>query len=130
MADAAMTSVERELAEGLLAPLAGAGSPGERLGAMLASLDAYYESGRKGCLLAVLALNRGEHGLSARVVAALQDWLAALTALAREAGFSDAEDRAETALSILQGGLVLAAGLDDVGPFRRALERSGAVLLG
>jgi TetR/AcrR family transcriptional regulator, lmrAB and yxaGH operons repressor len=130
MAAAALDMVEQGLDEAVLAPLAAGGTPAERLDRMLSVLDEYYESGRKGCLLAVLALDRGDHGLSGRVAAMFRTWLVSLADLCRSAGLPDAESRAETALAIIQGGLVLAAGMDSPEPFQRALGQARRVMLG
>ena len=114
----------------MLAPLRQPGAPADRLQGMIRALDAYYQGGRTGCLLAVLSLDRSGHGLEPRLAAGFRSWIAALAALAAEAGASDPESRAEDAVVIIQGALVLAAGLRDPAPFRRALHRLPAVLLG
>lgn len=129
MARAALDMVERGLDDTFLAPLAGDGPAAERLDRMFAALDAYYDSGRMGCLLAVLALQRGEHGLSSRVAGLFRTWIASLAALCRDAGMPDGEQRAETAIALIQGGLVLAAGLNSPDPFRHALAQARKVML-
>lgn len=129
MAKAALDMVERSLEETFLAPLAADGTVSERLDRVFATLDAYYDSGRMGCLLAVLALQRGEHGLSDRVASMFRVWIAGLADFCRNAGIPDGEQRAETAIVLIQGGLVLAAGLDSPEPFRRALAQARATIL-
>lgn len=129
MAKAALDMVECGLDETFLAPLAADGPAAERLDRMFVALDAYYESGRMGCLLAILALQRGEHGLSGRIADMFQKWIASLAALCRDARITDGEQRAETAIALIQGGLVLAAGLNSPEPFHRALAQARKVML-
>ena len=129
MAKAALDMVERGLDEMFQAPQAAGGTAAARLDRMFTALDAYYQSGRMGCLLAVLALQRGEHGLSGRVAGMFRIWIARLAALCRDAGIPDGEQRAETAIALIQGGLVLAAGLDSPDPFHRALAQARKIML-
>ena len=121
MADAALADVENVVADLVAALHSGEGSAGQRLGDMMATLDDYYDGGRTGCLLAALALDRGDHQLGGRVAAAFAVWANGLADIARQSHLPDPERRAEDALVAIQGGLVLAAGLGDPGPFRRAL---------
>ena len=129
MAKAALDMVDHGLDEMFLAPLAADGTVAERLDRMFTALDAYYVSGQMGCLLAVLALQRGEHGLSGRVADMFHKWITSLAALCREAGIPDGEPRAETAIALIQGGLILAAGLDSPDPFHRALAQARKAIL-
>lgn len=129
MANAALDMVERSLDEMFLAPFAQIGTAEERLERMFATLDNYYESGRMGCLLAVLALQRGEYGWSARVASMFNKWITSLAAFCGEAGLPDSKQRAETAIALIQGGLVLAAGLNSPDPFHRALAQARKALL-
>ena len=129
MANAALADVEDQMHATMLAPLRQPGTPADRLQGMIRALDAYYDGGRTGCLLAVLSLDRSGHGLEARLAAGFKDWIAALASLAAEAGVCDPEGRAEDAVAAVQGGLVLAAGLGDPAPFRRALHKLPTLLL-
>ena len=129
MAKAALDMVERGLDEMLLALHTTDGTAPERLDHIFAALDSYYKSGRMGCLLAVLALQRSEHGLSRHVSDMFRKWIAGLATLCHEAGIPDGEERAETAIALIQGGLVLAAGLDSPDPFHRALAQARKIML-
>lgn len=129
MAEAALDMVESGLDEMVRALLVADGTAAERLDQMFATLDVYYDSGRMGCLLAVLALQRGAHGLSDRVAGMFRSWIESLAALCRDADIPDGESRAETAIALIQGGLVLAAGLNSPDPFRHALAQARKVML-
>lgn len=129
MAHAALDMVECSLDEMVLALHEADGTAAERLDRMFAALDAYYDSGRMGCLLAVLALQRWEHQLSGRVAHMFRTWIESLAALCRDAGIPDGDQRAEMAVILIQGGLILAAGLDSPDPFRRALLHARKVIL-
>lgn len=129
MALAALDMVECSLDEMVLVLREADATAAERLDRMFALLDTYYDSGRMGCLLAVLALQRGEHRLSDRVEHMFRAWIESLAALCREAGIPDGDQRAEMAVALIQGGLILAAGLDSPDPFRRALLQARKVIL-
>ena len=129
MADAALADVEDQMHATMLAPLRQPGTPADRLQGMVRALDAYYNGGRTGCLLAVLSLDRSGHGLEARLATGFREWTAALASLAAEAGARDPEGCAEDAVVAVQGSLVLAAGLGNPAPFRRALQKLPALLL-
>jgi AcrR family transcriptional regulator len=55
MAAAVLGRANSWLESQVLAPLAGVGTPKERLEAMAVALDAYYSGGRDGCLLGLLS---------------------------------------------------------------------------
>lgn len=129
MAKASLDMVACGLDEMFLATLTTEGTLAERLDRMFSALDRYYESGQMGCLLAVFALQRGGHGLSGRVAGLFDKWIASLAALCRDAGIPDGDQRAETAIILIQGGLVLAAGLGRPDPFRRALAQARKTML-
>lgn len=130
MAEAALSDVEDQLEATLLAPLRQGGTITERVEGMVRALDGYYNGGRSGCLLAALALNRSDHQLGTRVAASFEAWAKALTALAIEAGVPNPQVCAEDIIVLIQGGLVLSAGLSDPSPFRRALQRVVTLMAG
>lgn len=121
------------LAGNVLAPLAGSGAPRERLVLMTRQLDAFYLGGRKACLLNLLSTPLGQDSPFKAAIRQLFEIFAdSLTRVMIEAGVSpeSAAVRAERALILIQGGLVLARGLDSPEPFQRVLATLPDELLG
>ncbi|MCM2257586.1 MAG: TetR/AcrR family transcriptional regulator [Vicinamibacteria bacterium] len=132
MALEVMTGAEQWLGEHILAPLASDAPPEARIRAMIRGLDDFYSGGRQACLLNMLSSPRADRGPFARLIRnALKAWIEALAALLSEAGF-DAETarfRAERAVALVQGSLVLARGMDTTRPFRNCLANLERELL-
>ncbi len=124
MAADVLSELAHTLEANLFAPLALDGRPDEKLRHMIATIDAFYDGGRKACLLERLAATTDRHALQAPLRAVFLRWMKAIESLAREAGVpaAAARLRAEDAVVRIEGSLVLAAGTDDVEPFARALR--------
>jgi len=107
-------------------------TPRDRVLAMNRELDAFYESGRKSCLLDALSIGERGGPLHSRTRAALNLWLQELETTLSEAGVDqqEARRRAEQALVLIQGSLVVARVRDDPAPFRRVLGELPELLLG
>jgi len=133
MAEAVMNRVQSWLEEEALAPLRDESrSQTERVRAMAAKLDEFYRSGEKSCLLEALSI--GEAGSPLRRLArnALDLWAGELTVLIGSAGFGEAEAkwRADRAITLLQGALIVGRVRDDTVVFRRVLAEMPEQLLG
>jgi len=101
------------------------GPPRDRLQAMSAGLDQLYQGGRAACLFGNLVVG-GSRALFQRELASVfGGWVEALERLAVEAGVPRkvARERAESAVTSIEGALVLSGGLGTVAPFKRALRR-------
>jgi AcrR family transcriptional regulator len=131
MARAVMEQAERWLEECVLDVLRGAGTPRQRLDAMLAALNKFYAAGRSSCLLGVMTVGDGKDEVSEHVRSSLRRWIEALRELLAEGGLpaAAAEIAAEDAVMRIQGAIVLARGLDDPAPFVRLMERLPGELL-
>jgi AcrR family transcriptional regulator len=105
--------------------------PRKKLDLLLEALDAFYEGGRKACLLERLGASVDRARFGAPLRATFSAWMSALARIGRAAGLSAAaaRRRAEGAVVRIEGALVVAAGMDDPGVFRRALEELRATLL-
>ena len=133
MAEEVLAAASVWLEEKILAPLRGDGSPTERLKKVAAELRAFYECGRKGCLLNMLSSPKGRDGPFAGAIrGAFEALIDAFARLARENGqdLRAARRRAEAVVALLQGSLVLSRGLGDERPFERFLTDLPAALLG
>jgi len=124
MAEAVMSRAQRWLDDQALAPLRDPSlSPAERIRAMTGKLDAFYESGEKSCLLDALSLGEAGSPLRRQARTALELWTRSLADTVVAAGFGRAEAarRAEEAVILVQGALVVARVREDPAPFRRVL---------
>ncbi|WP_456428804.1 TetR/AcrR family transcriptional regulator [Rhodocaloribacter sp.] len=131
MAEAVLAEVNDFFAAHVVGPLLSAEEPGARVRLAVQGLKAFYEDGRKSCLLDVLSLGEGGalfRPLICRMFTALKD---ALAAVARDSGHDPvtAERLAEEAVIRIQGALVLARGCNDPTPFLRVVDDLPAFLL-
>ena len=131
MALQVMDRLNEHLERQLLAPLRAPGSPEARLDAMIDVLDAFYDGGRKACLLERLCASVDRARFGRPLQGAFAAWLDALVTLCSDAGVPALEGRAraEDAVGRVEGALVLAAGLGDPSVFSRALARVRHALL-
>jgi len=107
-----------------LAALKRDGPPKARLRAMLRVLDEFYVGGRNACVLGNLVIGNSREKFQDFLASAFGEWIGALRALAVEAGVRgpEAQLRAEDAVVRIEGALIVAGGLDDPSPFKRALR--------
>jgi TetR/AcrR family transcriptional repressor of lmrAB and yxaGH operons len=131
MATEVLVFLEEQLERDLFAPLRSKGAPAVRLEAMLDAIDAFYEGGKKACLLERLCASTQHARFRRPLSRAFAKWIGAIEALAKEAGVgtSTARARAEDAVVRIEGALVVSAGTNDTGPFRRALDHIRTTLL-
>lgn len=132
MAREVMTRAEEWLTEHVLTPLKSSGPREARIHAMIRSLDEFYSGGRQACLLNMLSSPRADRGPFARPIKnAFKAWIEALSAVLVDAGFDEdtARFRAERAIALLQGSLVVSRGMDTTRPFRNCLANLERELL-
>jgi TetR/AcrR family transcriptional repressor of lmrAB and yxaGH operons len=125
MAEEVLGSALAWFAENVLTPLKGAGSPKARLALVAEQLDGFYSGGYKACLLNMLTSPRAEDGpFTSAIKGAFEALIEAFATLARDAGHAPkpATRRAERAVMLLQGSLVLSRGLRSTEPFRAFLR--------
>jgi TetR/AcrR family transcriptional regulator, lmrAB and yxaGH operons repressor len=122
--------VDRWFRENVLEPLAGRGTPAERVKFVARRLQAFYGDGSQPCVLDTLSLTGGPAELQAALAGALRAVLSAFTSVARESGLmrTAAELRAQQALINIEGSLVLARVLGNPAIFRRILAGLPALL--
>jgi AcrR family transcriptional regulator len=107
----------------VFAPLRESREPTRAIIAMIDNVDVYFRSGRRICLVGVIALGSSRDMFVDQVKGYFVDWKEALAGTLRRAGLSAsaARLRAEEALVAIQGALILARAEDDSGVFRRAM---------
>jgi len=124
MAVAVLERIDAWMNDHALAALRIAGTPRARLRSMLRVLDRFYVGGRNACVLGNLVVGGSRAKFQAYLASAFAGWIAALGALAVEAGVRgpEAQQRAEDAVVRIEGALIVAGGLGDPAPFKRALR--------
>ncbi|HWR54496.1 MAG TPA: TetR/AcrR family transcriptional regulator [Bryobacteraceae bacterium] len=130
MAEAVVAHVGEQFLEKLLAPLREPGPVAARIREAGRRLQAFYEDGRRSCLLDTLSLGNGRPALHAAVGRTYAAWRDSFAAAAREAGLAPAlsRRRAEEAIMSIHGALVLARATGDTKPFARVVGRLPEVL--
>lgn len=123
----ALTVVERVVAwfeQHVFAPLRSDLAPRKRVVLVGEQLRVFYGNGKKSCLNDVLSLPGAGEKIESCIRAAMQAWLKAFTEIARESGLplGTARLRAEEAIMRIEGSLVMARALGDVGPFDRTIK--------
>jgi len=105
--------------------------PKRKLDLMLDAIDAFYDGGKKACLLERLSASVDRARFGAPLKATFSDWISVLTSMGRAAGLSvtTAQRRAEGAVVRIEGALVVAAGMGDPSVFGRTLAEMRATLL-
>jgi AcrR family transcriptional regulator len=124
MATAVLERIDAWMNEYALGALKREGTPKARLRAMLRILDEFYVGGRNACVLGNLVIGGSREKFQDFLASAFAGWIRALRDLAVEAGVRapEAQQRAEDAVVRIEGALIVAGGLNDPAPFKRALR--------
>jgi TetR/AcrR family transcriptional repressor of lmrAB and yxaGH operons len=126
MAAAVLDEVERWFEANLFQPLREEPNAPLAIQRMFQSVDAYFRSGRRVCLIGAFALGDVRDRFSQQISGYFMRWQEALADALCRAGREPA--LAEEAVAGIQGALVLARALDDQAVFDRALARLRARL--
>lgn len=123
MANAVMAHLDQRLAKSLFQPLQSSAAPAKKLAAMLDTIDAFYEGGRKACLLERMCTAADRARFRRPLRRGFRAWLGAVEQLCIEAGLPPAvaRARAEDVVVRVEGALVVCAGTGDYGVFARTL---------
>lgn len=130
MAAEVLAEIDAWFEQNVFSPLRDEPDPRRAIRLTLARMDAYFQSGRRVCLVGSFALSDTRDQFAERVRGYFAGWVAALAAALVRAGHGtpEATGLAEDAVAGVQGALVLARALGDAGAFSRALDRIGARL--
>ena len=125
MLAAVLAEIDRWFEANVFAPLADKQDPAGAINAMFGLVDRYFRSGRRVCLVGVLAVGDVRDRFAGPVRAYFARWIAALAAALAEAGRpeADAAALAEEVVAGIQGAIVLARALDDPGVFSRTMAK-------
>lgn len=132
MAEEVLAAAVGWMGENVIALLSGDGPPEDRLARAAAKLDEFYDGGRRSCLLNMLSSPKMEEGpFGPAIRDAFAALVGAFATLAKDAGASpaEAERRAERAVMLLHGSLVMCRGTGNRAPFRLFLGSLGPELL-
>jgi AcrR family transcriptional regulator len=124
MAAEAAAAVGDEFATSVLAPPASDATVTERIAALAANLDRFYDGGKQYCLLDMLTVGDPGPDATSKLASAAEAWIGVFASLAREAGADEAAAvaRAQDAVAAIEGGLVVARVTGDRGAFGRAID--------
>ncbi len=125
MAEAVLSRAGAWFQKNILAPLAGPGTPKERLQRMIKNLGAFYSRGNSSCLLDTLSVGDGREIFESHIKESFSGWIEAIARVAAEAtgcSKTTARQRAEDAVMRIQGALVLGRGTGNTKPFQRILR--------
>lgn len=126
MAAEVLADIDRWFNETVYDPLRKAADPAQGIADMFASVDRYFHSGRRVCLVGVVALGAARDAFGEQVKAYFVGWIVALATALRRTGLEKAvaRQRAEQVVLEIQGALVLARALDDPKVFARTLNQA------
>ena len=131
MVRAVLEHLEEQLRTAVFDPLRGPGAPRARIEAMVRTVDDLYGGGHKPCVLGNLVLGSSRPRFRRQLRAIFEQWIDALAKALADGGIPGpvARSRAEDAVMRVEGALIVARGMDDVGLFGRALRQLPAELL-
>ena len=123
MAVQVLAHLDGLLAEQLYRPLRESTPPAKKLSAMIDAIDAFYDGGRKACLLERLSASVDRSSFRRPLKRAFGAWIDAVEAVCREAGLPPAvaRARAEDFVVRVEGALIVCAGTGDLKVFERTL---------
>jgi AcrR family transcriptional regulator len=125
MVAAVLDDLERWFDQNVLQPLnSSQGESLSRLRQMCDRLSELYDGGKQPCLSAILLLGSARDVFHDRIKAMYRAWIAAIANVLIEQGLNEglARQRAEDAITAIQGSLIVSQGLDDPAPFQRVLQ--------
>ena len=109
MAETVLEHVGAWFKDHVMIPLAGPGTPAERLNRMILELNDFYQKGRCSCLLDLLAIGDAGAMFDKPIRASVLAWENAIAEVLVESGLDEAKSktRAEDALIAIQGDIYL-----------------------
>lgn len=131
IAKAVLKQIECWFEENIFAPLDTNQDPEKVLEKMFVTVDTYFASGQRICLLGSFALYDAKEPFSAEIKSYFQRWISALSTYLQKQGLSEQESRnlAYAAMVTIQGGLVMAQAINDTDIFTQAISEAKNILL-
>ncbi|WP_336230885.1 TetR/AcrR family transcriptional regulator [Scytonema sp. PRP1] len=124
MVEVVLDYLECWLDQNVVQTLNSRGEPLSRLQHMCDHVNEVYEGGKQPCLSAILLLGSARDVFHDRVKAIYRVWIDAIATVLIECGMNEglAQQRAEDALTAIQGSLIVSQGLDDPSGFVRVIQ--------
>ena len=131
MAEAVLEYIGNWINENVFAPLKSDKSPRERIAAMCQGIDKFYQTGQEPCVLSVMSVGEADNLFHQQLKQSLKKWIDTLAEIVEETGIEpkQARERAEDAIMLIQGALVLVRVSNDTEPFQRAIAKIPQILL-
>lgn len=131
MAEAVLAEIDGWFQRAIFTPLRTDKDAARAIVGMFKSVDDYFRSGRRICLIGALALNDARDVFAKPIQSYFARWQDALAGALVRAGHrrKSAGALSEQTLAAIQGALILARALDDPTVFTRALVRERGQLL-
>lgn len=125
MVETVLATLDQWLQQTALEALAGEGDALTRLQFWCDRTGDVYNNGQKPCMLAALILGSAKDDFQPLVQSMLQRWMGAIADILIQDGMnaSLAQARSEEAVVVIQGALIVARALGDVGVFERSMQR-------
>ncbi|MGH1541290.1 MAG: TetR/AcrR family transcriptional regulator [Arenicella sp.] len=133
MASEVLSATGHSLSERMSLILQGDDTPHQRVDMVAQMLNEFYSEGNQACLLNVLSSSHVSQGaIEAEIKLIFQTLIAGIQQLIEDAGFEAelAHMRAQRAVMLLQGSLVLSRGMGSTRPFKDFLKTLPDELLG
>jgi len=118
--------------ENIVAPLTSNIKPETKVKIMVKKLDEFYSCGNDSCLLNMLASPEIAKGpFTSHIKEAFEVWIKTLTDVLVESGIDrkESRQRAENAVAMIQGTLVMSRGMNDNTHFKNLLKNLPKMLL-
>jgi TetR/AcrR family transcriptional repressor of lmrAB and yxaGH operons len=124
MAEVVLDLAGRQVREDFLQALTAADAPERQVDKFIVKLAEYYDGGEIGCLLSSLTLYDCPPAIAARVADLTEQWIADIAAylVGRGDAPEQAQRKAEQAIRIIEGGLVLALATRQPKRFETSLQ--------
>lgn len=125
MVKAVVLYVSKLLHEHIITPLLDSTAPADkRFNTMIDSINAFYNDGRKNCILNVLNLGNTCSEIKELLNEDYNDWLSAIIKIGEQIGLStnDAELKAKHFLIVVEGALVIQRVTSNPTTFKNSLE--------
>ena len=131
MAQAVLQRAGRKFADDVLKPLFEDGPLEARVKEAGKRVAAFYENGQRSCLLDTLSFSDGGEKVRSTARTAYEGWRDAFAHAARESGWTPAASskRAQHAIIVLEGSLVISRVTGDAKPFQDAIRSLPEMLL-
>lgn len=131
MAMEVLAYINAGVKEFFIAPLQSDMTPAAKLEKMAENISAFYDEGRKSCIVDGLTLGDASAPFHKAIGECLEAWMDAIVDVAIEAGINKtiARERAENVLIAIEGSLVVARAMGNTAVFKRVVQTIPSLVL-